>query len=152
MYLIYRITLLLFLFSLSTKVLSQYGIRYEKGLTLEIIALNENNERLSAIMDVTFKPKNAHPFDVIKIFIDSNNVVNSLELKKDVLYELVVYKEGYESKLIIVDTKNKSKNIPGYVFPMEIILKEGCNESDILKPIGIIYWDKQSDYYLSKPY
>ena len=86
MNLILRIFFFIAFTLISSSLFSQL---YDKGLILEINILNENNEKLSAIIEITFKPKNAHNFDAFKILTDSNAFVNTVSLKKGVYYFMI---------------------------------------------------------------
>jgi hypothetical protein len=71
-------------------------------------------------------------------------------LKTGFNYQILYSKQGYKSKMIIVDTRNGGTNEMGYEIPIEITLEKGKKGLEQLKPIGIIFYDKETDLYESR--
>lgn len=62
-------------------------------------------------------------------------------------YHIVFWKAGFESKLVVVDTRNSGKYKGGYEIPIEVSLETGKNRLDNLVPVGMYFYNKETDLY-----
>ena len=89
--------------------------------------------------------------DVFILNSDSLGDFNAL-LKGGLEYQVLFSRQGYKSKLILVDTRNSGENDEGYEVPLEITLEKGKDGKEKLIPVGSIFYNKETDLYETSPY
>lgn len=119
------------------------------SLEIEGKVIDSNNVGLFCNIKVEFK-NGSYKFDALHIFSDSTGIFQ-IVIKKGVKHKFIIYADNYKPKVITVDTRNGGKNKDGYVFPLEITLRKREKEIEELVPVGLIYYNKQTDLYESKP-
>lgn len=68
-------------------------------------------------------------------------------------YKVIFSKQGYKSKMIIVDVSNKKPTVwtSSYEIPVEINLDQGMDMRELI-PSGKIFYNSTTDYYESNKY
>ena len=87
--------------------------------------------------------------DTIRVGVDSNGVFE-VDLETGTKYQLICSQTGFESKLIVIDTRNSGNYEGGYEIPIEIVLKRINHTKKEGSSVGLIYYNKEKDWYDSK--
>lgn len=109
-------------------------------------SLNEQEDGFKTNINIT---NETSINDTIRVGVDSSGVFE-VDLETGTKYQLTCSQTGFESKLIVIDTRNSGNYEGGYEIPIEIVLKRINHTKKEGSSVGLIYYNKEKDWYDSK--
>ena len=109
-------------------------------------SLNEKEEGFKTNIIVTSETSIN---DSVRVRVDEKGIFE-IDLETGIKYQLTCSQNGFKSKIIIIDTRNSGSYKGGYKIPIEIILKRIDNTKKEISSVGLIFYDKEKDWYDSK--
>ena len=137
-----QILLLVLIYFIQAEIKGQYFM--QGRLVLIGKTINTNSEILKSDMHIVLNN------DTIIHMLQEDSF--EVTLDRDDCYEVYFSNLGYKSKLLLVDTRNSGENEDGYEMPLEITLEKGNNGKKKITPVGLVFYDSETDLYKTSSY